>query len=99
MDGAVLFLVKFVAEADTVTGFIDTFPPWLPNEPWIKIEFEPYKRELDRRSTRGRFRPPWFKKPIQQGKIGDYVKAYGKITIYIDTTDKNNYVVYLDGFY
>ena len=99
IDGAVLFLVKFVAEADTVTSFIDTFPPWLPNEPWRKIEFEPYKRELDRRKPRRRFKPAWFKKPIQQGKIGDYGKAYGTITIYIDTTDKNNYVVYLNGFY
>lgn len=84
------FLIRFSANPNTVDQFLKSFPE--------EVKFESYIRD----SLSGRFLPKWFKEPIRVGKRnvksvkGEKCKL-GEI--YIDTTDKENFVVYLKGFY
>ncbi len=82
------YIIKFTAEPNMVDGF-------------LKFEdLKPYDRERDYRDY-GRPTPEWFTKPIQQGKTGNLIldSAGGRIqygvTIYIDTSDARNFVVYV----
>ncbi len=93
-DGVIFFIVKFTADPDTVNGFFKTFPK--------KIRFTPYDAEYDGRIRSGTWPPPaWFTKPIQKGmKARHYIgHLHGSTVIYIDSTDEQNYVVYLHGSY
>ena len=94
LDGSILFMVKFSAEPDEVDRFFESFP----HSPF-RVEFEPYNIDCDKRSLHVRPSPPWFREPIPEGKMGRYRQASGKQRIYIDTTDENSSVVYIDGFY
>lgn len=88
----VLFMVKFAAQPAAIDEFLASFP----KEP-LEVMLEPYDIESDGRSRHTFPTPRLFLKPIQQGKRGYYSPGFGRIDIYIDTTDKNCSVVYMDG--
>jgi len=84
------FLIRFRADPNALDMFLKSFPK--------KVEFGPYSRD----SRSGWFLPKWFKEPIRIGKRQVSVLAGHKGNLqefYIDTTDKENFVVYLKGFY
>ena len=96
-DGNVDFILKFTAEPDALNGF-------------LKLEHTRiYETKNDQRGYRART-PKWFIKPITNGTIGkirleprnekiaDTVSGQ-LLYIYIDTTDRRSYVVYIDGAY
>jgi len=84
------FFIKFSADPNTVDRFLKSFPK--------KVEFVPYSRD----SRSERFLPKWFKEPILLGKrkINSIGGEKGNLKeIYIDTTYKENFIVYLRGSY
>ena len=88
------FKFKFTADPDTVAMFFQSFPK--------KIHFGAYDPSSDLRHSDLRRTPQWFKKPIQQGKIGSGGVSGRRKNIrkiYIDTTNEKDFVIYLDGFY
>lgn len=87
-----LFMVKFAAQPAAIDEFLASFP----KEP-LEVMLEPYDIESDGRSRHTFPTPRWFLKPIQQGKRGFCHRGFGRIVIYIDTTDKKCSVVYMDG--
>lgn len=93
IDGSILFIVKFTAEPNTVEQFLKSFPKTIQT-----FKLVSYDAAQDERKICGTWPPPeWFTKQIQRGKQGRYSKDYGKLKIYIDTTNDKNSVVYMHG--
>ena len=84
------FAVRFSADPATLDRFLESFP--------IRIKFDQY-RLPDTRDSPAIRTPAWFTEPIGQGKVGGYYPPVEKMKIYVDTTDKSVFVVYLSGFY
>lgn len=83
------YLVKFSADPNTVDAFLESFP--------MKITLKEYKYDDDdRRLAPSLGTPNWFTQTIKEGKKAS---LRSDIEIYIDTTDKSNFVVYLTGYY
>ena len=96
-DGAVGFMIKFVADPNTVDRFLKSFQE--------DVELYPYTRENDIRDI---LKPmhSWSMVPIKQGKSAipglfsrDYGKAGSDLYVYIDTTNQESFVVYVHGGY
>lgn len=83
------FIVRFSAEPNTVDTFIKSFPR--------KFTFEVYKSEDDEREIPDLRTPQWFTEVIKEGKKA--MSPAGDTVLYIDTTNKADYVVYLQGYY
>jgi hypothetical protein len=94
IQGTIFFVIKFAASPNSVSGFIESFPE---KEAFIKIGS--YEAKFDGRSS-GFWPPPkWFRKSIQQGEISRYYLSDRNIYIYIDSTNKTSFLVYLQGRY
>ncbi|MGD0077763.1 MAG: hypothetical protein ABSB91_03940 [Sedimentisphaerales bacterium] len=83
------FIVKFSAEPNTIDDFLSSLPE--------KEDFIPYIKKEDTRyvQTRNWLAPSWFTEPINIGKISKTANNY---QIYIDTSNKQQYIVYLCGY-
>jgi hypothetical protein len=93
-EGEYDFLVKFSAEPNVVEEFTNTFR--LGDE---KITLGPYDKNEDSRKKWAYFPPKWFKTPIKEGKhTGILIDCHGG-SLFIDTSDPKNYIVYLSGFH
>ena len=97
-DGAVGFMVKFVAEPNSVDKFLKSFEQ--------KVELYPYIPDRDIRGTFVVHEPGWFTEAIKRGKMAspslvrrDYGKASSDLSVYIDTTNEKSFVVYIHGGY
>ncbi|MHC4122883.1 MAG: hypothetical protein ACYSSI_04855 [Planctomycetota bacterium] len=84
------FIVKFTADPNIVAGFLKSIPR--------QIRFELYKPNYDSRNIESLLTPQWFIEPIKGGKIGR-IHGHGDLKIYIDTTNKEKFVVYFKGVY
>ena len=96
-DGAIGFMVKFAADPNTVNRFFKSFQQ--------EVNLHPYTREDDSRDIL-KPAPKWFLEPIKQGKEAgpslvsrDYGKASSHLSVYVDTTNQENFVVYIHGGY
>jgi hypothetical protein len=96
-DDSIGFMVKFVAEPNSVDRFLKSFPK--------EGNLSQYRVEDDIRDTRT-YVPKWFSEPIIQGKEAspslvsrDYGKAGSDLSVYIDTTNEKGFVVYIHGGY
>ena len=89
------FIIKFAGDPKTIERFLKSFPE--------EVKFELYSEELDQRiSCMKWFMPKWFRDPIKAGKIKTNILVGPKKNlqqIYIDTTNKDNFAVYIQGFY
>lgn len=93
--GKIYFIVKFISSPNSVNDFINSFP-----EKRSLIEIGSYEAKIDRRSSAGFWKPPkWFRKSIQQGEVSRYYLNNRDMYIYIDSTDKASFMVYLHGWY
>ena len=93
ISDAVLFIVRFTADPNKVEQLLKSFPEAIP-----EFRLEPYDVRVDRRKTCGYWlSPEWFTQSIQQGKQGDYSAGFGRLEIYIDSTDDENFIVYMHG--
>jgi len=97
-DGAVGFMVKFTADPNAVDRFLKSFRQ--------NIELHRFNPELDTRGTAVIPEPGWFAEPIRYGKEAspilvsrDYGKASSHLSVYIDTTNQESFVVYIHGGY
>ena len=93
-DEGVGFKIRFVADPNTVERFLKSFPK--------EVELYPYRHDRDIRGSGDT--PRWFTVPIIQGKqsvgslgVGEPGASMGRLNI--DTTDENNFVVYIYGGY
>jgi hypothetical protein len=94
IDGEILFIIKFTCHQNVLNSFLESFPT-----DHLNIELEPYEPSSDLRE-KGFWTPPrWFTEVIEQGKKGMLLLDHRRATIYIDTTSKKNFVVYIEGFY
>jgi hypothetical protein len=96
-DHSVGFKIKFVADPNAVDRFLKSFPK--------EVNLYQYRREDDIRDT-STYTPKWFSEPITQGKEAspifrsrDFGKAYSHLSLYIDTTNEQSFVVYIRGSY
>jgi hypothetical protein len=96
-DGGAVFILKFSAKQSEVNEFLDTTLGTDLHTPdsWSDDRFNPYE------ST-----PDWWTKPIIKGEMGhlyveDTFVSNGSSTmyVYIDRSDGENNVVYLQGTY
>lgn len=94
VEGDILFIIKFTCHQNVLNSFLESFP----TETW-KIELEPYDPASDLRKTSFWIPPRWFTEVIEQGKEGMLLLDNRWATIYIDTTSKKDFVVYIEGFY
>jgi len=85
------FIVRFSANPNTVEALLDTFPP--------KTKIDVYTPVDDDRSVgaAGLRTPDWFLKPIEKGKIAH--TPSGQPEVYIDTINKDTFIVYIHGLY
>ena len=92
IENSILFIIKFEAKSDDMDIFIKSF-----SDDMLAIEpYEPWSGQRARNKT-GFWRPPkWFREPITQGERGYHNEG---MRIYIDTSDKENFVVYLSDWY
>jgi hypothetical protein len=92
-DKAIFFIVKLTTEPSVVNRFLGNI---------VEMDdFEPYERGHTF-TTYGWPSPSWARQPIKQGKKYTTSSVRGVRTrayIYIDTTHKDNYVVYMQGIY
>jgi hypothetical protein len=94
MENTTLFIVKFSGYPSTVNEFLKSFPETY----LLRLKLMPYSLEDDERITPGRWPPPeWFTEGIQQGKRGRYSCADATLRIYIDSSDDDNFIVYIHG--
>ena len=93
-EESVRFIVKFAADPNTVDRFLASFP-----KEALGVDLEPYAVEFDGRCSITSPLPRWFKEPIRQGKWGYYGFGYGDQHIYIDTTNRKSFIVYVYGSY
>jgi hypothetical protein len=96
-DDSIGFMVKFVAEPNSVDRFLNSFQE--------EVNLSQYRVEDDIRNART-YVPKWFSEPIIQGKetrpsfrSRDYGKASSHLSVYIDTTNEKSFVVYIHGGY
>ncbi len=86
--GGINFIVRFAAEPNTVESFLASFP----EQSWRSQ----YRPDGDTRGADIRPVPGWFKEPIKQGFEFSGPTAH---PIYVDTTYRNKYIVYIRGSY
>ena len=98
IEDVVDFLLKFATEPNAVNRFLESFPEGIAKE-MLHETARSYKKEKDTRSSHVGGVPKWFRSPIQQGSIARYHGSHLRMTIYVDTTNEEVYVVYIDGFY
>ncbi len=95
LDGAVLYIVKFSADTNSVEKFLESFP--------AKSDPEPYQCGRSAKGSQSLFTPRWFKKPIKQGNYLNVSSIRGRVGtsgyLYIDTANRKNTVVYFHGHY
>jgi hypothetical protein len=93
-DGSSEFIAKFSVDENGLAEFLQRFGRTLES-------FEIYTAQTDKR--RGDNYPDWFKSPIMKGTMGQIdVRGFNAVhatDIYLDMTDANAYVVYMEGFY
>ena len=85
--GGIDFILKFAGDPNTVESFLESFAE--------KSESWKYRAD-DIRGSDLRPIPEWFKKPIGQGFE---LRGPGGVKVYVDTTCKHNFVVYILGSY
>ena len=95
-DNSVGFKIRFIAEPNTVDGFLKSFQE--------EVDLYPYSPDQDVRGSV--YDPRWFMVPIKQGKKAnpsfrsrEYGKAGSDLSVYIDTTNEKSFVVYIRGGY
>jgi hypothetical protein len=93
IDGEIHFIIKYTCHQNVLNSFLESFPP----DP-LK-ELEPYDPASDLRKTFFWPPPRWFTEPIKHGKEGVLILDNRRVTIYIDTTSKKDFIVYIEGFY
>lgn len=98
IEGLAFFLVKFCAEPNTVGIFLKSIEE--------RSHSVPYERKHTfTTGSIGWPSPKWARVPIKQGRKYTLRSAYQKqpastdVDFFIDTTDKENYVVYMEGVY
>jgi len=96
-DDSIGFMVKFIAEPNSVERFLKSFPK--------EVSLYQYRVEDDTRDART-YVPKWFSEAITQGKEAspsfrsrEYGKAGSDLSVYIDTTNEKRFVVYIHGGY
>ena len=96
-DDSIGFMVKFVAEPNSVDRFLKSFQE--------EVNLSQYRVEDDIRDA-STYVPKWFSEPITEGKRArpglvsrDYGKAGSDLSVYIDTTNQESFVVYIHGGY
>jgi len=96
-DDSIGFMVKFVAEPNSVDRFLKSFQE--------EVNLSKYLVEDDIRDA-STYVPKWFSEPIKQGKEARpsfrsrvYGKAGSDLSVYIDTTNEKSFVVYILGGY
>jgi hypothetical protein len=85
------FIVKFSAPPDITNKFVESFPE--------KVTLGSYEAESDFRNNRQLSTPQWFIESIKKGNEGSVYASNKDIDLYIDTSNKKNFVVYLRGYY
>lgn len=90
-EGAVVFIVKFSAEADTVRRFVASLPR--------AGELPGYEQESDTRAASIFPMPNWFTEPIRRGRMRSISTSGALGRLYIDTTLWERFIVYFHGFY
>ena len=98
IEGLAFFLVKFCAEPNTVGILLKSIEE--------RSHSVPYERKYTfTTGCIGWPSPRWARVPIKQGRKYTFRSAYKKIPVstdvdlFVDTTDKENLVVYLEGCY
>lgn len=90
-EGFVHFLVRFATEPNSVEKFLGTFSE--------EITFQKYDTNQDFRNQVARWEIlAWYKTDIVKGKKV-YSSLAGDATIYVDTSNSKQYILYFDGFY
>ena len=94
-EGSVHFIVKFCADPNTVNRFLEFAAE--------RCDFEPYERGYAF-TTNGWPSPRWARTPIKQGRKHTLRSIKGELIstdahLYVDTTNKENFVVYVEGSY
>lgn len=98
IEGSAFFLVKFCAEPNTVGILLKSIEK--------RSRSVPYERKHT--FTTGVLilpSPGWARAPIKQGRKYTFRSAYKKqpastdVDLFVDTTDKENFVVYMEGVY
>jgi len=89
LDASISFIAKFTAKPETVDNFLASFKGG--------VNFDvPYDQDDDLRGAYAWTPPMWFTVPIRKGRRVR-LNASTAPHIYIDTTDEENYIVYLRG--
>lgn len=93
-DGSSVFIAKFSVDENGLVEFLQQFGRTLES-------FEIYSLHADKR--RGDNYPDWFKSPIMKGTMGQIgihgFNAVHATDIYLDMTDGDKIVVYMEGSY
>lgn len=92
------FIVKFCADPNIVSRFLESVEERPRSVPYVqKHTFTP--------APGGWFSPGWHRAPVKQDRKYTLLSSekqpsvLTKVDLYVDTTDKENFVVYLDGSY
>jgi len=97
VEGDILFIVTFCGNDKTLERFFGSFPK-TDGEMSIDWDYVDSGRVRKNQSW-----PPlgWLRQAIeiQTGKIGEYTLGDRRMIIYVDTTNKENCVVYIKGFF
>lgn len=93
-SSAIDILIRFAAHPNEVNKFLKSLGRS------YKLEFEPYRHYPDERSF-GSSTPKWFTEAISAGKEVDVdLSPMGNpYVIYIDESNKDNFIVYMAGHY
>ena len=97
VEGDHNYIVKFVASPNDVDQFFKSFP----DKSYISTStLSPIIKTVYRKPDNfWRFIPRWFTHPIKEGTVSTCTLGNKETEIYIDTSDKERYIVYIYGNY